>query len=270
MRAARPMLSGWLLDPAGNGGARGMITPCASSGVQGTEPGLCPAPGPFFLTITIHWLLMYKTCAIVPAAGSGIRMGSVKPKQFLHLAGKPLLAYTLSALSDSALISNIILVVAGEQIPAAGEIVSEWADGQASGAPEVSIVAGGAKRRESVHNGLIELPADCGWVMVHDGVRPFASVGLIRRVWEGALATGACVAAIPSVDTVKRGRDAVVQETLPRDESGLYKRRRFSKSRSSWLPTRKQLRRDGMGPTMLPWSREWAASYPSLWANVRT
>ncbi len=55
---------------------------------------------------------MYKTCAIVPAAGSGIRMGSVKPKQFLHLAGKPLLAYTLSALSDSALISNIILVVA--------------------------------------------------------------------------------------------------------------------------------------------------------------
>ena len=53
---------------------------------------------------------------------------------------------------------------------------------------------------------------------VHYGVRPFASVGLIRRVWEGALATGACVAAIPSVDTVKRGRDAVVQETLPRDE----------------------------------------------------
>ncbi|SPJ14100.1 hypothetical protein SBDP2_1350009 [Syntrophobacter sp. SbD2] len=45
MRAARPMLSGWSLDPAGNGGARGMIMSCLPSGVQGTEPGLCPAPG---------------------------------------------------------------------------------------------------------------------------------------------------------------------------------------------------------------------------------
>jgi 2-C-methyl-D-erythritol 4-phosphate cytidylyltransferase len=161
---------------------------------------------------------MLKICAIVPAAGSGTRMGSAKPKQFLHLAGKPVLAHTLSALSIPRLISSIFLVVAREHIPAAGEIVSEWSRGQAPGAPEISIVAGGARRRDSVYNGLMELPADCGWVMVHDGVRPFASAGLFRAVWEGALATGACVAAIPSIDTVKRGSGGVVRETLPRDE----------------------------------------------------
>ncbi len=161
---------------------------------------------------------MLKTCAIVPAAGSGTRMGSAKPKQFLHLAGKPLLAHTLSALSSAGLISSIFLIVSREHIAAAGEIVSEWSRGQPSGAPEISIVAGGAERRDSVYNGLMGLPADCDWVMVHDGVRPFASAGLIRTVCEGARATGACVAAIPSVDTVKRGREGVVRETLPRDE----------------------------------------------------
>jgi 2-C-methyl-D-erythritol 4-phosphate cytidylyltransferase len=64
----------------------------------------------------------------------------------------------------------------------------------------------------------VKLPAECGWVMVHDGVRPFASPGLIRAVWEGARATGACIAALPSTDTVKRARDGVVRETLSRDE----------------------------------------------------
>jgi 2-C-methyl-D-erythritol 4-phosphate cytidylyltransferase len=144
-------------------------------------------------------------------------MGSAKPKQFLHLAGKPILAHTLSALSSLSLISNIFLIVAQAHIPAAGEIVSEWRRGR-SGVPEISIVPGGAERRDSVYNGLMRLPADCGWVMVHDGVRPFASPGLIMAVWDGAMATGACIAAVPSTDTVKRACDGVVRETLLRDE----------------------------------------------------
>ena len=145
-------------------------------------------------------------------------MGSAKPKQFLDLAGKPILAHTLSALSSLSLISNIFLVVAEEQIPAAREIVSGWAGGRGSDAPEISVVPGGSERRDSVYNGLMKLPADCGWVMVHDGVRPFASPGLIRAVWEGARQTGACIAAIPSIDTVKRACGGVVRETLSRDE----------------------------------------------------
>jgi 2-C-methyl-D-erythritol 4-phosphate cytidylyltransferase len=145
-------------------------------------------------------------------------MGSARPKQFLDLAGKPILAHTLSALSSPGLISNIFLIVAEQQVPAAREIVSEWAAGQALDAPEISVVPGGLERRDSVYNGLMELPADCGWVIVHDGVRPFASPGLIRAVWEGARQTGACIAAIPSIDTVKRACGGVVRETLSRDE----------------------------------------------------
>src|SRR5208282_6116331 len=49
------MLSGWSLDPAGNGGTRGMIMPCSPSGAQGTEPGLCPAPGPFYFSPVVIW-----------------------------------------------------------------------------------------------------------------------------------------------------------------------------------------------------------------------
>ena len=145
-------------------------------------------------------------------------MGSAQPKQFLDLAGKPILAHTLSALSSAKLISNIFLVVAEQYIPAARLIASEWAEGRASDVPEISIVPGGLERRDSVYNGLMKLPADCGWVMVHDGVRPFASPGLIRAVWEGARRTGACIPAIPSVDTLKRACECVVRETLSRDE----------------------------------------------------
>ncbi|MGO9314848.1 MAG: 2-C-methyl-D-erythritol 4-phosphate cytidylyltransferase [Syntrophobacteraceae bacterium] len=161
---------------------------------------------------------MPKTCAIVPAAGSGTRMGSVKPKQFLHLSGKPILAHTLSALSSLPLISSIFLVVPEGYIPAAGEIVSAWSHQQYRSTPEISIVAGGAERRDSVYNGLMKLPAECDWVMIHDGVRPFASPSLIMAAWEGAQATGACIVAVPCTDTVKRARDGLVRETLSRDE----------------------------------------------------
>jgi 2-C-methyl-D-erythritol 4-phosphate cytidylyltransferase len=145
-------------------------------------------------------------------------MGSAKPKQFLHLAGKPILAHTLSAISRLSVIAEIFLMVPREHIRAAGEIVAEWARGMASSVPQIRIVPGGSDRRGSVYKGLMELPADCGWVMVHDGVRPFASAGLIRAVWKGARATGACIAAVPSTDTVKRACGGVVRETLSRDE----------------------------------------------------
>lgn len=161
---------------------------------------------------------MPKTCVIVPAAGSGTRMGGAIPKQFIRLAGKPLLAHTLSALANLSFISIIFLIVAEEHIPDAGEVVSAWSGQRTSSVPEISIIRGGAERRDSVYNGLKKLPAECDWVMIHDAVRPFASPGLIKTVWEGALTAGACIAAIPATDTVKHARDGIVLETLSRDE----------------------------------------------------
>lgn len=161
---------------------------------------------------------MPKTCVIVPAAGSGTRMGGAIPKQFIRLAGKPLLAHTLSALANLPFISIIFLIVAEEHISDAGEVVSAWSGQRTSSVPEISIIRGGAERRDSVYNGLKKLPAECDWVMIHDAVRPFASPGLIKTVWEGARTAGACIAAIPATDTVKQARDGVVRETLSRDE----------------------------------------------------
>jgi 2-C-methyl-D-erythritol 4-phosphate cytidylyltransferase len=150
-------------------------------------------------------------------------MGGAVPKQFVQLAGKPLLAHTLNALANLPFISIIFLIVAEGHIPDAGEVVSGWCRQGASRAggravPEISIATGGAERRDSVYNGLKKLPAECDWVMIHDAVRPFASPGLIKAVWEGARTAGACIAAIPSTDTVKHARDGIVQETLSRDE----------------------------------------------------
>jgi len=166
---------------------------------------------------------VHKTCVIVPAAGTGTRMGCPIPKQFMRLAGKPILAYTLSALSNLPLTSIIFLMVPQGHIQEAGELVSEWRRQRISrlcgkAVPQISIIAGGAERRDSVYNGLRRLPAECDWVMIHDAVRPFASLRLIEAAWEGARATGACIAAIPATDTVKRVSESVVRETLSREE----------------------------------------------------
>jgi len=163
---------------------------------------------------------MSKTCAIVPAAGSGIRMGGRKPKQFLELDGSPILAHTLSALSRASFISDIFLIVPENFIPVAREIVSDWKAGCASssGVPGISIFPGGAERQDSVFNGLSELSPECEWVVIHDGVRPFPSKGLLWAAWEGAQASGACITAVPATDTVKRGHTGHVVETLSRNE----------------------------------------------------
>lgn len=141
-------------------------------------------------------------------------MGGNTPKQFLQLAGKPILAHTLIALSKISFISSIFVIVPEKHIDDARRLVSE------SGVPgvEIAIVAGGAERQDSVYNGLRNLPADCEWVLIHDGVRPFASSRLITETWETAWRTGASIAAVPATDTVKRGIDGTVRETLSREE----------------------------------------------------
>jgi len=168
-------------------------------------------------------LNMRNTCVIVPAAGSGTRMGGSVPKQFILVGGIPILVRTLNAFASLPSISTIFLVIAEGHIPDAAEVVAEWnrqpgSKGRNKAVPEISIVAGGTERMHSVYNGLRNLPVECDWVMIHDAVRPFASARLIEAAREGARLSGACIAAIPATDTVKRGHDGVVLETLSRDE----------------------------------------------------
>ncbi len=174
---------------------------------------------------------MPKTCAIIPAAGRGIRMGAAKPKQFLELFGKPILLCTFETLSRANFISEIILAVQNDFFDASRNLIRDYCSNNsdkfaytpADNLPGVNrkivrLIVGGAERQDSVFNALLELPSDCDWVVIHDGVRPFVSLELVQSTWEAAQKIGAAIAALPASDTIKRVREHRVLETLPRDE----------------------------------------------------
>ena len=155
-------------------------------------------------------------CAVVPAGGTGIRMGGTVPKQFLELNGKPILYYTLKTLQDCGIISELILVVPEKEYDNA---CTDWL-----GKPEIvtKVVVGGEKRQDSVYNGFCELSPQTEIVLVHDGVRPFLSHQMIQESVDAAREYGAAITAIPVNDTIKRVDDlGLVSQTVDRD--GLWR-----------------------------------------------
>jgi 2-C-methyl-D-erythritol 4-phosphate cytidylyltransferase len=155
-----------------------------------------------------------KTVAIIPAAGAGRRMGSEAPKQYLPLAGIPVLVHTLQAFHISAVIDEIFLAVPEEDIPdVRRNIVLKY------GISKVALVlAGGGKRQDSVRHALFHVRDEHGIVLVHDGVRPFVSGGLIARVVASAAECGAATVGVPIKDTVKEADAAGwVKKTVERE-----------------------------------------------------
>ncbi len=134
--------------------------------------------------------------AIIVAGGTGRRMGSAVPKQFLPLSGRPILDWTLSAFVRSDRVDGIVLV-----LPAGTD--------EDESAPYrdlrkvVAVVEGGEERQDSVYEGLVAVPASAEIVLVHDAVRPFVSDGLIARCVDLAREQGAAVPVTPVRDTVK-------------------------------------------------------------------
>lgn len=150
---------------------------------------------------------------MIPAAGAGVRMGAGRPKQFLLLDGRPILAVTLDAFERCRAIETVVVVVPGEAVSSCEEeIVRRY------GLRKVGrVVAGGARRQDSVRLGVEACPEDCDLVVVHDGVRPLVRPELIERTAAAALKHGAAVAALPARETVKQVRDGVwVERTLDR------------------------------------------------------
>lgn len=148
-----------------------------------------------------------KRCtAVVLAAGSGARMHSSVPKQFMELEGKPLIWYALEAVERSSIIDDCILVTgAGDISYMRREIVEKYGFSKVD-----KITAGGSQRFESVaralevlENGELRTPNREGYVFIHDGARPFLTEKILEDTYAAAYAYGACVAAMPSKDTVK-------------------------------------------------------------------
>lgn len=149
---------------------------------------------------------------VVTAAGSGRRLGTETPKQYLSLAGKPLLVHSLELLNSHDEISGIILVVA-----AGWEEEGRFLARKYGITKLVAVVTGGAKRQESVYQGLLAVPENAAIVLIHDAARPFLSSELVSRMIAAARRTGAAVPAIQLKDTVKvADPSGLVQESLER------------------------------------------------------
>jgi 2-C-methyl-D-erythritol 4-phosphate cytidylyltransferase len=154
--------------------------------------------------------------AIVPAAGSGSRFGSGRPKQYLDLLGRPLIHHTLAALLASPAIERVWVVLAPDD--------AEWGrhDWSELGPRLETLRCGGETRADSVRNGLQAaalVAADDDWVLVHDAARPCLSLAMIDALFT-ALADDPVggILAVPVADTLKRAdAEQRIAATEPRD-----------------------------------------------------
>lgn len=155
---------------------------------------------------------MMQTYAVIVAGGSGKRMGTTLPKQFLLLKNKPVLYYTIDAFLQAVPDIQIIIVLPEEHLELGKEIVDGYFDQQ-----KIQFAVGGETRFHSVQNGL-KLVSEESIIFVHDGVRCLVSTELIQRCFTAALETGSAIPAIECKDSARliteEGNDPVDRTKL--------------------------------------------------------
>lgn len=138
-----------------------------------------------------------KKTAIIVAGGTGARMGTQLPKQFLLLEGKPVLWYTVQRFLESFTDLEIVLVLPETHWELGSQLLEAYFPGKA-----IRMVVGGSTRFESVRNGLQTIEPG-GIVFVHDGVRCLLSVLLIQRCYQHALEYGSAIPAVVATDSIR-------------------------------------------------------------------
>jgi 2-C-methyl-D-erythritol 4-phosphate cytidylyltransferase len=153
-----------------------------------------------------------KNIAIIVAAGEGKRFGGGVPKQFLEIAGKPLIIHTLWRFENCPEIDEIILVLATAHIANFRSISEKFNLKKLS-----KVIAGGSTRAESVFHGFKEVDSESpGIIAVHDGARPLVTVEEISATIEKAEETGAACLAAPVTDTIKEISGDKIVRTINR------------------------------------------------------
>jgi 2-C-methyl-D-erythritol 4-phosphate cytidylyltransferase len=152
--------------------------------------------------------------ALIPAAGRGSRFGGTVLKQYLPLAGKPVLAHAIDAVNLYPEIAGVTVVIA--------EADPLFADALGTISDAVDTVSGGATRAESVMNGMRSIAQNhpaTEWVLVHDAARPCLPRScLCSLLKQGLQSRDGAILAVPVSDTVKRaGADGRIDETIDRD-----------------------------------------------------
>lgn len=150
--------------------------------------------------------------AIIAAAGAGTRMASDRPKQFLLLAGTPVIFHTLKVFEQCDSIDEVIVVLPAEESAGFLSLAGKF------GVRKLArVVPGGATRADSVKRGLMAIrSATAEIVAVHDGVRPFVTVEELDATIAAAKSDGAAILVAPATDTIKQVGDGAVVKTLDR------------------------------------------------------
>jgi 2-C-methyl-D-erythritol 4-phosphate cytidylyltransferase len=157
-----------------------------------------------------------RVVAIIPAAGSGKRLGSREKKPFMSLGGKPLITYALKALNLSGYIDTIIIAAQASSIKRLKGIIKRYGINKAR-----VVTKGGKTRAESVRNCFDLITEPCDIVLIHDAARPFPLKDMIKKTVLLAKRYGACITAIRQTDTVKLANKRLfVKRTL--DRSSLW------------------------------------------------
>jgi len=153
-----------------------------------------------------------KKIAVIVAGGSGSRMNSTVPKQFLLLNNKPVLYYTLNSFLQAYDDLQIILVLPEEHVATGQEIIDAFFDYN-----RIQITIGGRTRFHSVQNGLALITEE-SMVFVHDAVRCLVSTELIRRCYDAAIENGSAIPVIDSKDSIRLltadGNEALERSTV--------------------------------------------------------
>lgn len=151
-------------------------------------------------------------CAILLAAGSGSRMNNIK-KQFLNVNDKPLIYYSLKTLSDCDNIKSVIIVTKEEDIEYINEIVNEFEFNKV-----IKAVKGGAQRQDSVYSGLMCVPKEFEYVLIHDSARPFVKKEDVLNVIDDGILHNSATLGVKVKDTIKEiDDDGFVNKTLNRE-----------------------------------------------------
>lgn len=149
------------------------------------------------LTIILH--IPLSLYAIIVAGGTGSRMQSQVPKQFIPVGGLPILMHTIRQFYNVSSDIHIILVLPPKDIPTWNKLCTEY-----NFQILLTIVPGGETRFHSVQNGLHTITGKDGLVAIHDGVRPFVSVHTIRHSFEVARRVGCAIAVVPLKDSIRK------------------------------------------------------------------
>ena len=158
-----------------------------------------------------------QVAAIIAAGGRGVRFGADRPKQFLEIGGRSILELSVAALAASDRIQEIVVALPEEHVDSGSKALRA-----AIGRP-ITVVAGGARRQDSVANAFAKTSKDSDIILIHDAARPFVTPEVIDRAIDGAKQHGAVVAAMGVRDTVKQAGDAsadgarLVRATISRD-----------------------------------------------------